>query len=66
MARLYDEKQRLAAEYACLRIEQERLKACDDLEQWRQHVHALVEYQARAESFQRSTGRKFVLGKHGR
>ena len=44
-----EERHALEAEFKRLYAEQARLKMSDDLEAWKRHLTALVDYQARVE-----------------
>jgi hypothetical protein len=44
-----EERHALEAEFKRLYAEQARLKMTDDLEAWKRHIAALIDYQARVE-----------------
>ena len=44
-----EERRALEAEFKRLYAEQARLKMTDDLEAWKRHIAALIDYQARVE-----------------
>ena len=48
-----NERRALAAEFLRLYAEQRQLKARDDLESWRRHIAALVDYNARVDRWRK-------------
>jgi len=51
-----EERRALDAEFRRLYAEQARLKMSDDLEEWKRHLSALIDYQARVERRRQRAG----------
>lgn len=54
-----EERRVLEAEFKRLYAEQERLKTSNDLEAWKRHIAALIDYQARVERRRQRAGGRF-------